>query len=460
MRVKIMQMYFLKKDGEPVKINIASPALMALERLKMAGFEGFVVGGCVRDSLIGNTPSDWDICTNALPSEISTAFFDFKVIETGLKHGTLTVLIDKIPIEITTFRKDGAYSDSRHPENVTFVSDIKEDLSRRDFTVNAMAFSPETGLLDFFGGKSDLQKRLIKCVGEPDFRFDEDALRILRAVRFSATLSFEIENETAKSILKNKEKLLLISPERISNELNKLLLGDNVYKVLDLYREVLAVFIPEIRATFDFKQHNPHHSLTVYNHIIKSVEAVPKDLILRLTMLLHDVGKPQCFTLDKENIGHFKGHQKISAELSEAILKRLKYDSATVKKVTNLVYEHDNRYPPNPRSVKRFMQKYDYDFLRLQNKVRRADCTAQSLYFRTEKLDEIDKVEEVAKEVLRENECFKLKDLEVNGNDLISLGIKNGVEIGEILDTLLNLVVEDELLNEREILLKKAIELR
>jgi len=442
-----------------LKIKIINSALTALNLLKNKKFEAYVVGGCVRDSLMGIAPHDWDICTNALPDEIIATFSDFKVIETGIKHGTVTVIIEKNPIEITTFRVDGEYSDNRHPTLVNFVSNLKDDLARRDFTVNSLAYSDETGLIDYFGGQLDIENKTIRCVGEADVRFKEDSLRILRAIRFSSTLGFEIEPITSSSIFKNKELLKNISAERISVELNKLLLGDNVYNVLLEYRDVIAVFIPEIQPTFDFEQRNPHHSLTVYNHIIKSVESVPKDLILRLTMLLHDIGKPQCFTLDNMNIGHFKGHPEISAQMSKVILKRLKYDNATIHKVVNLILEHDNRYPPNRRSIKRFMEKYDYGFLKCQNKVRLADCTAQSLYMRKEKLKEIHDVEEMAKDILKDNECFKLHDLVINGDDLISLGAPSGKEIGEILNTLLELVIDEKIKNKKQELTQKAIEL-
>ncbi len=439
-----------------MNIEISKEAEIALEVLKSNGFEGYIVGGCVRDSLMNIPPHDFDICTNALPEKMSELFHNFKVVETGLKHGTITVIINGIPIEITTYRFDGEYSDNRHPTKVSFVSDLKSDLSRRDFTVNAMAFNAQNGLQDFFGGQKDIKNKLIKCVGEPDLRFNEDALRMLRALRFSSVLGFEIDEDTSESILKNKGLLKNISSERISAELNKLLLGDNVYNVLEKYRGVIAVFIPELEATFDFDQKNPHHSLTVYNHIIKSVESTPKKLILRLTMLLHDIGKPKCFTVDEKGVGHFKGHQKVSAEMSEVILKRLKYDSATIKRVTSLIFEHDNRYPANKSAVKSFMSKYDYDFFKLQNKVRRADCSAQSMYLRTEKLRQIEAVEKIGKIILEENECFSLDNLKINGDDLISSGFKEGKQIGEILNKLLELVISDEVKNDRQSLINRA----
>lgn len=457
---KIMvNVLLMKGRALKMKIEIENSALTAIERLKTKGFEGYVVGGCVRDSIMKKVPHDWDICTNALPQEISAAFEDFRVIETGIKHGTVTVLIDGQAIEITSFRIDGEYSDSRHPSEVTFVADVREDLARRDFTVNAMAYSREAGLLDFFGGRTDIENKVIRCVGEPDLRFNEDALRILRALRFSSVLGFEIEKETSESIFRNKLLLNNISAERIASELNKLLLGDNVFAVLKKYREVLAVFIPEMRATFDFEQHNKHHCFTVYDHIIKSIEASPKDLTVRLTMLLHDIGKPQCFTLDSAGTGHFKGHPKPGAEMAETILRRLKYDSETIRSVKNLVFEHDNRFLPNKKLVKSFMQKYSFEFLKLQNDVRRADCTAQSMYLRAQKLDEIHGVEELAKEIVREGECFKLSDLAVNGSDMTKLGIPEGKEIGRILNALLELVINGEMANEKTLLTEKAKEL-
>ena len=436
-------------------LKIDSSAVKAINMLQDNGFEAYAVGGCIRDLIMGKTPHDFDICTSAKPEEIKNIFSDYKVIETGISHGTVTVIIDSKPLEITTFRVDGEYSDNRHPEKVEFVTNIKEDLSRRDFTINAMAYCDKDGLKDFFNGADDIEKKLIRCVGEPDKRFNEDALRILRALRFSSELSFEIEENTSKSILKNKGLLKNISVERIAVELNKILLGDNVFSVLQKYRDVIAVIIPEFKATFDFKQFTKHHCYSVYDHIIKSVEHAPKDKIIRLTMFLHDIAKPQCFVKDNYDGGHFKGHQLPSADMAYTILKRLKYDSATIREVVDLIKEHDNRYPAEKKSVKRFLAKHGEDFFKKQLIVRRADTLAQSQYMRQQKLEVLDRSYKIGQEIIKENECFKISDLAVNGDDLKQAGIKEGKQIGEILNNLLSMVVEDEVKNDKSILLEK-----
>jgi tRNA nucleotidyltransferase (CCA-adding enzyme) len=442
-----------------MEFKINKSAEKAINILEEKGFKAYIVGGCVRDILMDKAPHDWDICTNAKPEQIISTFSDYKVIETGLKHGTVTVVINSVHLEITTFRVDGEYSDNRHPENVTFVSDLKDDLSRRDFTINAMAYSHKGGLNDFHGGKSDINNKIIRCVGDPDKRFNEDALRILRALRFSSQLSFEIEENTSISILKNKELLKNISVERIAVELNKLLMGDNVFNVLQKYRDVIAVIIPEFKKTFDFKQYTKHHCYTVYDHIIKSVELSPKDLKLRLTMFFHDIAKPQCFVKDNIDGGHFKGHQIPSAEMAHRILKRLKYDNATIYSVVSLIKEHDNRYPAEKKPVKRFLSKYDADFFENQIKIRRADTLAQSEYMREEKLKHLDDTLKTGREIIKENECFKISDLAVNGGDLIKAGIKEGKDIGETLKELLSMVISEKIKNDKEILLKKALEI-
>ena len=440
-------------------LKIDSSAEKAINMLQNNGFKAYAVGGCIRDIIMEKKPHDYDICTSAKPIQIEKIFEEYKVIETGINHGTVTVIIDSKPLEITTFRVDGDYSDNRHPEKVEFVTDIKDDLSRRDFTINSMAYCEKDGLKDFFGGTEDIEKKLIRCVGEPDKRFNEDALRILRALRFSSELSFEIEEKTSESIIKNRELLKNISAERIAIELNKLLLGDNVFSVLQKYRDVIAVIIPEFKATFDFKQFTKHHCYSVYDHIIKSVEQAPKDSILRLTMFLHDIAKPQCFVKDDIDGGHFKGHQLPSADMGYTILKRLKYDSTTINEVVELIKEHDNRYPPEKKAVKRFLSKHNEDFFEKQLTIRRADTLAQSDYMRQQKLEVLDKTYEIGREIIRQNECFKISDLAINGDDLKKAGIKEGKEIGGILNKLLSMVISEEIKNDKTILLEKAKEI-
>ncbi len=444
------------KEDKKMSFNIPQAVSKAISILENNNYEAYIVGGCVRDILMGKEPHDYDICTQALPEQTIQVFSGYKVIETGLKHGTVTVLIDGYSLEITTFRTDGEYSDNRHPTCVEFVSDIKDALSRRDFTINAMAYSQKSGLVDFYGGQADIEAGIIRCVGDPDTRFKEDALRIMRALRFSSQLYFNIEKSTSESILKNRELLKNISAERIASELNKLLIGDKVFDVLTQYRDVIAVFIPEFIPCFDMEQYTKHHCYTVYDHIIKSVEHVPKDKVLRLTMLLHDIAKPQCFYKDSNGGGHFKGHQLPGADKAREILHRLKYDNDTIHEVVMLVKEHDNRYPAEEKSVKRFMSKYGYDFFIKQLKVRRADTLAQSMYMREQKLAQLDKTLEIGKKIIEDNKCFKLSDLAVNGKDLISIGIENGREIGRILDVLLDLVISEKAENNKIDLLKIA----
>lgn len=442
-----------------MKILIPEYVKAAIQALKSNGYSAYIVGGCVRDSIIGKLPLDWDVCTNALPQQMKNVFASFNYIETGLKHGTITVVIDRHNIEITTFRIDGEYSDGRHPDKVLFVSDLKKDLLRRDFTINAMAYSDEEGLIDFFDGKQDISDRIIRCVGDADRRFSEDALRILRAVRFSSVLGFEVEDKTAESIIQNKELLNSVSSERIQTELNKLILGDNVRKSLSDFREVIAVFIPEIKQTFDFEQKNPHHHLKVFDHIIKSVECSEKILEVRLTMLFHDIAKPQCFTIDSQNVGHFRGHPKISSEIAKRVLKRLKYPTKTIELVTFLVLEHDTRELLSSRAVKKMLNRYGEEFFRLQSAVRRADSMAQSPKFLSQSLSKIKESEAIADEVIKNQQCFSLSTLEVSGKMLIDAGIPSGKTMGEILKKLLELVITEQLANDKQKLLNKAIEI-
>ncbi len=443
-----------------MKIELPDYIKTAINNLSRGGFKAYAVGGCVRDSIMGNIPHDWDLCTDALPDEVIATFSEYKAIGTGLKHGTVTVVIDDMPVEITTFRIDGVYSDSRRPDSVKFVRSLKEDISRRDFTINAIAYSDTEGLIDLFCGKEDIENRLIRCVGEPEKRFSEDALRIMRALRFSSCLGFFIEEKTSLAIIENKKLIDSVAPERISVELDKLLLGDNVAEVMRKYREVIAQIIPEIKPCFDFSQKNPHHSLDVYEHIIKSIASIPKDRILRLTMLLHDIGKPECFSVDEKGIGHFKGHQKVSAQIAKEVLRRLRYDNDTISLVTTLITEHDNRIPPEKKAVKRFLSKYGYEFFKLQTEIRRADCHAQSPMLLKQKLGQIDDVTKLAEEILAQGECFSIKDLKIKGDDLLKIGFIEGKDIGDVLNRLLDGVIVGEFENTEEVLIYKAKELR
>ncbi|MBQ2581581.1 MAG: CCA tRNA nucleotidyltransferase [Ruminococcus sp.] len=435
-----------------MKISIPDYAQKALSLLHAQGFKAYIVGGCVRDAVLGKTPNDYDICTDCTPDVMKKVFSGFTTIETGIKHGTLTVLIDRQPLEITTFRSDGTYTDHRKPDSVKFEKELSEDLKRRDFTVNALCCNDDEGVVDMFGGLDDIKNKVIKCVGKPQERFDEDALRILRALRFSSVLDFEIEPATSQAIHEQKELLRAISAERIAAELKKLLCGRDPARILLEYRDVFAVIIPQLAPCFDFAQNNPHHCYDVYTHICNSVNNIEPDWVLRLAMLLHDVGKPLVHTVDENGIDHFKTHQLRSAEIAREVTGALKLDNKSRSRIYSLVLEHDNRIPAIKRSVRRFLSKYDEEFFADYIRVRRADTLAQSRYFRREKLEELDEIEKIAHQICEEALCLHISDLAVNGNDLKELGLSNK-QIGEGLKLLLEEVIEERAVNDRESLL-------
>ncbi|MDE6505760.1 MAG: CCA tRNA nucleotidyltransferase [Eubacterium sp.] len=435
-------------------MNISENAEKLINILHENGFKAYVVGGCVRDYLLGKNAGDIDITTSAAPQQVESILQSesIKVVETGIKHGTVTAVLNGEPYEITTFRKDGDYKDSRRPETVDFVTDIKEDLSRRDFTINAMAYNHSEGIVDLFGGRADLNNKIIRAVGNADLRFKEDALRIMRALRFSSTLGFEIEESTKKAVFDNMHLLGNISSERIFTELTKLLIGDYAMQVLDEYREVIGVIIPELKPTFDCGQNNPWHIYNVYGHIIHAVHAAPKDMIIRLTMLLHDIGKPQVKTTDDRGIDHFKTHATMGAEIAKKVLKRFKVSNEIFEKVTTLIYYHQGVENVDNIRVKRWLAKIGEDYTRALFQVRVADLYAhnpEKIGYEVEKLGELQKELE---EIVAAGEAFKISDLAVNGNDLLARGFK-GREIGEKLSEILNLVVDDKLENDKEVVL-------
>ncbi len=435
-------------------MTLQEKAEFIISVIEKNGFEAYQVGGCVRDFLMKRSCDDIDITTSAKPSELEKILDENKIkyFETGIKHGTITVVIDNDNFEITTFRTDGRYSDSRHPENVTFVTSLEEDLSRRDFTINAMAYSKKRGLADLFGGLADIENKLIKTVGDPDKRFKEDALRIMRAIRFASVLNFNIEENTKKSIFKNKELLKNISAERLFTELSKLLLGDNVYNVLVEYKDVLSVIIPEIKDTFDFPQNTKWHLYDVWRHTCKTVEASPKDTALRLTMLLHDIGKPFVKTTDENGVDHFKGHQAVSAQMAEKVLKRFKVSNELYGRVMFLIPIHDMHIGTDRKKVKKWLSEVGEDRLLDLVSVKRADKSGQNPEMTGEELLNLDKTEKMIRLIVDEGEPLTVKDLDINGNDLISLGFK-GKEIGEILSEILSLVVSDELENKKDVII-------
>ena len=433
-------------------------ARTALSVLEQSGYEVYIVGGCVRDSLLGLTPFDYDITTNALPQQVLAAFCAFHTIETGIKHGTVTVLIDNQPVEITTFRIDGDYRDNRRPEHVTFTANLEGDLARRDFTVNAMAYREQTGLVDLFGGQADLKNKCIRCVGVPDVRFGEDALRIMRALRFAAVLGFGIEQDTAQSIHKNRLLLQNIASERIQAELFKLLCAAAAEHVLDAYRDVLAVFMPEIVPMFGFDQHSKYHDSDVWEHSLRAFAAIKeKKLPLRLAVLLHDIGKPASFTQDEDGTGHFYGHAKQSVSLARGLLNRLRCDNATKQTVLTLIEYHDTQLAPTPKSVKRWLGRLGselfFDLIRLQE----ADSAAHAAPYVTERLNALGQIRAMAQEALDEGACFSLRDLAVGGHDMLALGLR-GPKVGAALQYLLGLVIEGNIENEKKALLRAARE--
>lgn len=420
------------------------------DELNKNGYEAYFVGGCVRDDIMGNKPHDFDITTNASPDETKKVFSDYKTILTGEKHGTVTVVSEGENIEVTTYRIDGKYSDSRHPESVVFTPNVTEDLARRDFTMNAICYNGE--YVDPFGGIEDIKNKIIRTVGEADKRFEEDALRIMRALRFSSVLGFEIEEGTKNSIHKNAGLLENISAERLYSEFTKLLMGENAERVLLEYSDVIGVFIPEILPTVGFDQKNRYHIYDVYTHIVKSVVSAPYNLKIRLAMFFHDIGKPDCFTLDEKG-GHFTFHAERSRNIARDVLGRLKTDNDTRGTVAELVGEHQREIVPQKKYVKRFLGKFSYDFFDLLMEVKIADTLAHSS-MAMGNLEIIDELKKIRREIEKDGECVSIKSLAVSGKDIINEGVSPGKQVGDILNMLLDKVVDGEIINEKEELLK------
>lgn len=438
--------------------NMPYQALKALKMLNCAGFEAYIVGGAVRNSIMNLELSDIDITTSALPLQTQQVFSDYHIIETGLKHGTVTVHIDHMPLEITTYRNEKGYSDNRHPDSVTFTTSLKEDCARRDFTVNAMCYNPSVGLVDFYGGRQDIENRLIRCVGQPDQRFEEDGLRIMRRLRFSSVLGFEIENETRQAIFSCKNLLCNISAERIYTELCQLLCGKNAKHILMEYTDVLAVVMPEITLLKGFDQKNYHHIYDVLEHTAVAVENCPPIPQLRLAALLHDFGKPHTFTVDEKGIGHFYGHGEVSFQIAKNILKRLKVSNDDYNLITKLVKYHDMPIDAAEKSVRRALNKHGAEFVKMLLLLKRADNAGQNTkdFDRTEEYNVLGKVID---SVLEKQQCFSLKMLAINGNDLKEIGIPPSPLTGKILNCLLELVIDGQIVNDKDILLQKAMEL-
>lgn len=436
-------------------LDVPAGAAWILRRLCSQGHTAYVVGGCVRDSLLGLTPKDWDLCTSATPEEMRRVFSSCHVVETGLKHGTLTVVLDHIPYEVTTYRVDGAYTDHRHPDGVTFVADVKEDLARRDFTVNAMAYHPDKGLVDAFGGQEDLHGGVIRCVGEAERRFNEDALRILRALRFASTYGFTIDESTAAAIHVLKSTLRDVAAERIRVEMAKLLCGRGVGAILREYSDVFTELFPQLAPMVGFEQHTPYHRYDVWEHTVRAVEAAVPTEVMRLTMLLHDSGKPDCFTMDDQGVGHAYGHPKRSAAIAEEILSYLKVDNATHERVLLLVENHDIPLEAQRRLLIRRLHQFGEEPLRQLIDVQRADGLAKGTVSGEEIEARAAGLHAALDELLASQPCVTLKDLAVRGGDVTALGIK-GRAVGECLNALLEQVMAESIPNDREALLEMA----
>ena len=422
-------------------ITLPQPVKTIIQTLEAAGFEAFAVGGCVRDSLLHRTPEDWDITTSALPEEVKQLFR--RTIDTGIQHGTVTIMIGKEGYEVTTYRIDGAYEDSRHPMDVTFTRSLTEDLRRRDFTINAMAYNDSKGLVDVFDGISDLEKGCIRAVGNPKERFGEDALRILRALRFSAQLGYEIATDTKAAIGELAPTLEKISAERIRTELVKLLVSPHPELLREAYElGVTKVFLPEFDVMMQTVQNNPHHDSTVGEHTLRSVCAIAPDRNLRLSMLLHDVGKPVCRTEDEQHIHHFHGHCDVGSNQTREILRRLKFDNETIRIVCSIVKYHDFNPVLKPSAVRKAINKTGEDIFPMLFAVKRADIMAQSDYQREEKLQYIDELQRIYEEITEAKDCVSIKNLAVTGKEVIHAGMKPGKGIGQVLERLLEDVIE------------------
>lgn len=435
-----------------MELTLPDKVSYILDTLHSAGFEGYAVGGCIRDSLLGKEPKDWDITTSATPKEVKSLFPH--TVDTGISHGTVTVLLEREGFEVTTYRIDGKYEDSRHPKEVTFTPNLLEDLKRRDFTINAMAYNQKDGLVDAFDGVGDLRRGLIRCVGDAKQRFKEDALRLMRAVRFAAKLGFSIERETYAAICAMAGDLRRISVERIAAELVGLLVSDYPEKIRALYESgITSVILPEFDAMMQTEQKNPHHLYTVGEHTIAALSFVEKDKILRLAVLLHDVAKPLCETVDEEGVSHFHGHPKLGGEMAKRILRRLKFDNCSIQSVCRLVSAHDDNPPLTERSVRRAITRIGTNAFPALFALKRADILAQSNYQRQEKLEYLDGFQMYYRKIIEAKDCLTLKELAVSGSDLIQVGMAEGPALGETLKELLELVIDDPKKNTKEYLL-------
>lgn len=435
-------------------MNLPEKVNFIINTLKEHGFEGYAVGGCVRDTMLGRIPQDWDITTSARPEQVKEIFKH--TIDTGIQHGTVTIMLEHEGFEVTTYRIDGEYEDARHPKEVQFTSNLLEDLKRRDFTINAMAYNEDEGLVDAFDGRLDLERGVVRCVGDPKERFSEDALRMLRAVRFAGQLGFEIDEATKQAISELAPTIAKVSAERIQVELVKLMISKHPEQIKTAYETGLTkVFMPEFDAMMETEQNHPHHCYSVGEHTIMALKIAPQDKVLRLTMLFHDIAKPLCKTTDEEGIDHFYGHPNKSCELAHNILRRLKFDNDTTKRVCALVKLHDQMPQMEMIYVRRALHKNGVEQYPALFRVKYADIMAQSEYKRDEKLAQLKQYELLYESILKEKQCLSIKELAVTGSDLIALGMQPGKNIGETLNQLLELVLEHPEWNTKEKLLEQ-----
>ena len=436
-----------------IAIQLPEKVKLIINCITEAGYEAYAVGGCIRDSILGRVPDDWDITTSATPRQVKQLFR--RTIDTGIQHGTVTVMLDREGFEVTTYRIDGKYEDGRHPTEVTFTPNLEEDLKRRDFTINAMAYNEQSGLVDLFGGIQDIKAGIIRCVGDARARFTEDALRIMRAIRFAAQLGYRIEGETGEAISELAPNLRQISAERIQVELTKLVNSAHPETMRTVYDTgVAAIILPEFQAIMETAQNHPHHCYSVGEHTLCAMQQVERKKELRLAMLFHDIGKPRCLTVDEEGITHFYGHAQVSAEIARQILRRLRYDNYTTNTVYKLVLYHDSigGKEPTRRMVRRAVNKIGEDIFSMLFAVRRADILAQSETFQEEKLKSLAEWQALYEEILERKECVSLKTLALTGSDLIALGMQPGKALGETLHEMLELVLDHPEYNTREYL--------
>lgn len=440
-----------------MKIILPDKVKRIIDTLELHGYEAYAVGGCVRDSILGRKPQDWDITTSAKPEQVKALFAH--TIDTGIQHGTVTVMIDHEGFEVTTYRIDGEYEDARHPKEVLFTSNLLEDLKRRDFTINAMAYNDKDGMVDAFDGIGDLKRGIIRCVGDAKERFSEDALRMLRAVRFAAQLGFVIEEETRRAVCILAPNIAKVSAERIQVELIKLLVSEHPELILTAYETGLTkIFLPEFDDMMETEQRNPHHIYSVGGHTIEALKHTAPDKILRLAVLFHDVAKPECIVTDAEGVNHFYGHPQAGAQKTRQILRRLKFDNDTTDAVCRLVEWHDDNPELSERNVRRAMHRIGLEQYPGLFAVKRADILAQSDYQREEKLAYVADYERIYEAVMEQEQCVTIKDLAVNGSDLIAAGMQQGRELGVVLKTLLERVLDEPELNTKEQLLALAFE--